>query len=248
MSSQRHGSNPFRWYDRILLQIIPPVAAFLIKALMLSCRVVKVKGREREREVASRTGRSAVYASWHQRMPYLSHAFGSYDMIIMVSQSRDGEYAARIALWLGFRNVRGSSTHGGSRALREVVRRIKSGETCGLFADGPQGPARVAKAGTPAIARSAGVPLIPVTWGADRCWVFNSWDRYLVPKPFSRVAMYYGEPIRIPSEARGQELEKYRLLLEEALNEATRWCDTQFGPERPWRKVTEMGIPEVGPL
>jgi hypothetical protein len=78
--------------------------------------------------------------------------------------------------------------------------------------------------------------------------MFNSWDRYLVPKPFARVAIFYAEPIWIPPSAKGEELEAYRRLFEERLNQGTRWCDEQFGPERPWRKVTREGMPEIGPL
>lgn len=246
MNSDEHHSMP--WYDSILLKVIPPMAALLIKLLMLTCRVVRVEGSERERETLSRSDGRAVYATWHQRMSYGSHYFGLRHLTIMVSNSRDGEYAARIASWLGFKSVRGSSSRGGLRALKELVRRIEGGEIGGILADGPQGPARVAKKGPMIIARDAGVPLIPLLWGADRCWVFNSWDRYLVPKPFARVAIFYGEPIWIPPSTRGKELEKYRSLFEERLNQGARWCDEQFGPERPWRKATKEGLPEVGPL
>ena len=240
--------NPLRWYDIILLRVIPPLAALLIKALMLSCRVVKVVGMEKVREANSRSGGSAVYATWHQRMPYHFHHFGSRHVTMMISQSKDGEYAVRIASWLGFKNVRGSSTRGGSKALRDLVQRIREGEIGGMLADGPQGPARVAKMGSIIMARDAEVPLVPVLWGADRCWIFNSWDRYLVPKPFARVVIYYAEPIRVPRSAEGEALEEYRRLFEERLNEGARWCDEQFGPERPWRKTTEKGMSEIRPV
>ena len=226
----------FRWYDGIFLHVIPPLAALLIKALMLSCRVVKVEGQDREREAVARSGGGAVYATWHQRMPYHFHYFGARHLTMMISQSRDGEYAARVAAWLGFTNVRGSSSRGGSEALKELVQRIKDGEIAGMLADGPQGPARVAKIGSVVMAKDAGVPLIGVLWGADRCWIFNSWDRYLVPKPFARVAILYAEPIWIPADAGKDEVEACRRLFEQRLNEGTRWCDEQFGPERPWGK------------
>jgi lysophospholipid acyltransferase (LPLAT)-like uncharacterized protein len=166
----------------------------------------------------------------------------------MISQSRDGEYAARVASWLGFKNVRGSSTRGGSKALREMVQKIKGGEIGGMLADGPQGPPRVAKMGAVAMAKETGVPLISVLWGADRCWVFNSWDRYLVPKPFAKVAVFYTEPISVPPTAEGSALEDCRRLFEERLNQGTKWCDEYFGTERPWRKATEEGMPEIGPV
>jgi lysophospholipid acyltransferase (LPLAT)-like uncharacterized protein len=102
--------------------------------------------------------------------------------------------------------------------------------------------------GSVLLAQKAEVPLIPVAWGADRCWVLNSWDRYLVPKPFARIAIFYAEPLWIPLNVKGDGLEEYRKLLENRLNNAVRWCDEQFGAERPWRKVKEEGMPEIGPI
>jgi len=225
-----------RRYDPVLLKIIPPMAAFFIKSLMLSCRVVKTEGLERVNEAIAMSGGGAVFATWHQRMSYHFHYFGSRHVTMMISLSRDGEYAAHVAAWLGFKNVRGSSTRNGSRAMRELIRKIREGETGGMLADGPLGPARTAKAGSVLIARDAGVPLIPILWGADRCWVLNSWDRYMVPKPFAKVSIFYAEPIWIPLSAAGDELEGYRRLFEDHLNAGSRWCDEQFGPERPWKK------------
>jgi hypothetical protein len=248
MESGSSRKTELRWYDPILLAILCPLIALFIKLLMLSCRVCKVEGDEKQREALERSGGRAVYATWHQRMPYHFHYFGSRHVTMMISQSRDGEYAARIAQWLGFKNVRGSSTRGGSRALRAIIDEIKSGEIGGMLADGPLGPARVAKIGSVIMARDAEAPLIPVLWGADRCWVLNSWDRYLIPKPFARVVIHYAQPILVPASAAGEGLEKYRKLFEDRLNDGTRLCDEYFGPERPWRKVKKEGMPETGPM
>ncbi|MBW1862951.1 MAG: hypothetical protein JRJ02_11345 [Deltaproteobacteria bacterium] len=98
------------------------------------------------------------------------------------------------------------------------------------------------------MARDAQVPLVPLTWGVDRCWVINGWDRLIIPKPFARAVYLYAEPILIPSAVNGEELEKYRQLLEDRLNQGTSWCDEQLGQERPWRKVKDVGTPEIGPL
>jgi lysophospholipid acyltransferase (LPLAT)-like uncharacterized protein len=225
-----------RRYDPVLLKIIPPVVAFFIKSLMLSCRVVRIEGLEKVNEAIAVSGGGAVYATWHQRMSYHFHHFGTRHVTMMISQSRDGEYAARVASWLGFKNVRGSSTRGGLRAMKELIRKVGKGETGGMLADGPLGPARIAKMGSVLIARDAGVPLIPVLWGADRCWIFNSWDQYMVPKPFSKVSIFYAEPIWIPLSADGDELEGYRQLFEDYLNAGSLWCDEQFGPKRTRKK------------
>ena len=224
------------------------MAAFLIRLLMLSCRVIKVEGKERAKQALAQSGGRAVYATWHQRVAYHILHLRNRHVTVMISQSRDGEYGTKVAELLGFKSVRGSSTRGGSEALEELTQRIKQGVSGGMLADGPLGPARVAKMGSVVMARNAQVPLIPVVWGADRCWIFNSWDRQLFPKPFARGVIYFAEPIWIPRSAQGENLEAYRQLFEERLNQGTRWCDEQFGPERPWRKVKEKGIPEIGPL
>ncbi|RLB21168.1 MAG: hypothetical protein DRG71_08665, partial [Deltaproteobacteria bacterium] len=115
-------------------------------------------------------------------------------------------------------------------------REIRRGETAGMLADGPLGPPRVAKIGSVILAKETGAPVVPVLWGADRCWVFNTWDQYLVPKPFARIAIRYQKPIWVPAEASHEDLEEYRLVLEKELNEGTLWCDEFFGVQRPWRK------------
>jgi lysophospholipid acyltransferase (LPLAT)-like uncharacterized protein len=237
-----------RWYDPILLLVIPSLAALVLKLLMRSCRLIKVEGEERMEEAVSRAGGGGIFASWHQRMSYNFHTLGKRHITVMISQSRDGEYTSRMAKFLGFKSVRGSSTRGGSRALIEIIRSMKKGAAAGMLADGPQGPARVAKMGSVVMAGKAGVPIIPILFGAERAWMFNSWDRYLVPKPFSRVVLLYEEPVWVPPDADGAELEKCRALFEERLNRGARWCDEQFGEERPWRKVKHPGDPEIGPL
>jgi len=240
--------SPLRWYDPILLALMPPLVAGLVKLLMLSCRVIKVEGKEREMDAFSRSEGGAIYVTWHQRMAYHFHYFGSRHVTVMISQSRDGEYVSRMAKWLGFRNVRGSSTRGGRAALKELIQKIKDGEIGGMLADGPLGPARVAKIGSVILARNTQVPLIPVLWSADRCWILNTWDRYLIPKPFARIVFYYGEPLWVPGTADKKQLESFRTILENRLNQGTSWCDAYFGAEKPWRKVKKEGVPEIGPL
>jgi lysophospholipid acyltransferase (LPLAT)-like uncharacterized protein len=122
-------------------------------------------------------------------------------------------------------------------ALKELKERMKEGVNGGMVLDGPLGPPRVAKVGTVMLARMTGAPIIPIVWGADRCWELNSWDRFIIPKPFARISYYYGEPIWVPPSTRSEEMEKYRHILENRLNDMTRWCDEQFGKERPWQKV-----------
>jgi lysophospholipid acyltransferase (LPLAT)-like uncharacterized protein len=248
MESKSAPQSPFRWYDPILLRVVPPLVALLFRLLMFSCRVVKVEGIEREREARAQGKGNIIYCTWHQRISFMTYYRRSRNVIVMISQSRDGEYVARMVEWIGIRSIRGSTTLGGTTALREIIKKIREGKDGGMLADGPLGPARVAKIGAVIMARNAKVPLVPVLWGADRCWSFNSWDRFLIPKPFARVVVYFGDPIWVPSTVKGKELEAYRRVLEDSMNQWTSWCDRQLGQERPWRKVTENGMPEIGPL
>ena len=247
MSQTGKNHDRLRWYDPVALAVVPPLAGGLVSMMTRSCRVAGVLGEKAVEEALSSSGGRAVYATWHQRMFYHFHYFGKMNLLMMISASRDGEYAARMASWLGFRSVRGSSTRGGSRALKNIVTRLKNGQdSAGMLADGPQGPPRVVKMGSLIMARDAGLPLIGVMWGGEKCWVLNSWDRYMIPKPFSRVVIAYTEPMWIPEGTAGEDLEELRLEFERRLNDTARACDLEFGSERPWRKVREEGQPETG--
>jgi hypothetical protein len=213
------------------------MVAFLGSTLMRSCRIQAKFGEKAVRNALKRSGGRAVYATWHQRMSYHFHYFGKLHLLMMISGSRDGEYAARLASCFGFGYVRGSSTRGGSQALKAMVEKLNEGlESAGMLADGPQGPPRVVKIGSLILSRDAGLPLIGVLWGADRCWTLNSWDRYLIPKPFSRIVIKYTEPMWVPAGTSGAALDGLRVEFERRLNEAARFCDLYFGSEHPWRR------------
>ena len=213
-----------------------------MKALNGTCRIVGVEGKEQDRNEVSKHQGRAVYCTWHQRMFYHFHYFGSLHVTMMISKSKDGEWAARVAKYLGFKNVRGSSRKGdtdkgGGDAWRNLVQLVKEGESAGMLCDGPRGPARQAKIGAVLIAKETGAPMIPEMWGCDRAWCVNSWDRYMIPKPFAKVYVIHGDPIYVPADADKEQLEHYRLLLEEQLNQTAKRCDDYFGIERPVHKT-----------
>jgi lysophospholipid acyltransferase (LPLAT)-like uncharacterized protein len=237
MFVSKKTKKPAYWYDPMIFNIAVPLFSLFIRLLFLTYRLVKLEGVENERVALSRSQKGVIYASWHQRLVYHVHRLGNTNVTVMVSQSRDGEYAARLINALGLKDVRGSSSRGGMDALNELKKRMDKGTNGGMVLDGPVGPPRVAKIGTVMLARITGAPIIPIVWGADRCWILNSWDRSIIPKPFARISYYYGEPIWIPFSAKSEELEKYRQTLEDRLNSMTRWCDEQFGKERPWGKA-----------
>ena len=137
-------------------------------------------------------------------------------IVAMISQHRDGELVARLVQKLGYETVRGSSTRGGTGAALAMIERLKAGQIGAHICDGPRGPIYKMKPGAPYMAISAGADVIPATFAAASCWTFRSWDRFTVPKPFSRVFLCYGEPILHPGFDAG--VQDFAQSLESALN------------------------------
>lgn len=222
------------WWEKILLVIIPPIIAGLMKLLCLTYRIVHIDGDRRE--ILEKHGGRAVFCTWHQRMFYHFHFFGSLHVTMMISASKDGEWASKIAHWLGFKCVRGSSRKknvdkGGKTAMEQLIEMVKQGESAGMLVDGPTGPERKVKIGAILIAQQTGAPLLSEMWGCKSAWRARSWDRYLIPKPFTKIYVIHSEPIYVPKDANREELEEIRLRLEKVMNEDVKKCDDYFGKD-----------------
>lgn len=238
-----------RWYDPLIYWFLIPFFGFLMRCLVWTCRVVHVSGQEACQTALSKSGGRAVYTTWHQRLlGYYPHFKGHPALYIMISQSRDGTLATALAANFGIKAVRGSSSRGGAMALKAAITVVSLGGAMGMLADGPRGPARRIKKGTLLIAQASDAPVLPLAWSADRCWMFNSWDRHILPKPFARISIAYGKPIWVSPDKDRHALTEDRQKLETELNDITTACDRVFGVERPWRRVKDSHKPEVGPL
>ncbi|NPA95658.1 MAG: lysophospholipid acyltransferase family protein [Thermodesulfobacteria bacterium] len=169
-----------------------------------------------------RDGRQVIGALWHSSLIYCLYHFRNHPAAIMVSPSSDGEWVARaLRLW-GQYPVRGSRLKGGLAAIRQLTEVLKKERlNAGIVADGSQGPACVAQKGAVVLARDTGLPIIPLGVAARPAYHFSSWDRLMLPLPFSSVVMFYGQPIYVAPGTRGQQLEKERIRLERALNQST---------------------------
>lgn len=161
-------------------------------------------------------GQGALYAFWHGRMLPLIFLHRERAGVVLVSQHRDGEAIARVVAKLGYIAARGSTTRGGAKALLELVRLAREGRDIGVTPDGPRGPREVAQNGVITAARQTGLPIIPVATASDRAWEVRSWDRFMVPKPFSNVFVRYGAPIWIPHDADDRHLESVQAGLDDA--------------------------------
>ncbi|MFN2635817.1 MAG: lysophospholipid acyltransferase family protein [Gemmatimonadaceae bacterium] len=167
--------------------------------------------------------RGFIFALWHgQLLPLLWHHRGE-GVAVLISEHRDGELVARAASSLGYSLIRGSTTRGADRALISLVRVLKDGKEVAITPDGPLGPASTFAPGALVAAQRADTFVLPVGVSARRAWHLRSWDRFLIPKPFTRLTVAYGEPARVlGTDARSAAAEGHRfeMLLNEAVSRA----------------------------
>jgi lysophospholipid acyltransferase (LPLAT)-like uncharacterized protein len=176
-------------------------------AIALVVLLLHVVGRTlREREIGNvewsmRTSReNALWPLWHETL-LLGIWFYRWRRIhVMISASRDGERIAQVTQRLGYEPVRGSTSKGSLGATRRLVAALRGGERTAITPDGPRGPRRHAQPGLVAAARLSGRPVVAIGIGVARCWRMRSWDRFAIPKPFSRVCYAYSDPIWVPRE------------------------------------------------
>jgi len=167
-----------------------------------------------------KAGGTVLLCSWHQQFFSAIRHFQSYAPYrpsLMISRSQDGDIIARVAEKSGWHAVRGSSSRGGGSALKEMVERLRLSRLAGHIVDGPKGPAGVVKAGAISLARATGAVIVPMFTSADRAWYFNSWDRFMIPKPFARVTLRFGRMIDPNDSREGEEFEGLRTALEAAM-------------------------------
>ena len=169
----------------------------------------------------------------HGRMLMIPQAW-VYDapINILISHHRDGVFISKTLKYLGIGTISGSSSRGGGKGLMAIVRALKRGEYVGITPDGPRGPRMRVSNGTVVAAKLSGAALVPISFGATKRKVFSSWDRFVLPLPFSRGLVRIGAPIFIQSDANAIELEVFRKRLECELIELTQSIDNDLGAEK----------------
>ncbi len=172
-------------------------------------------------EIIERAGKIPIYAFWHNRIFAGTYFFRHRGIVIITSQSFDGEYIARFIQRFGYGAVRGSSTRGGVGALIEMIRLSKKGLPMGFSVDGPRGPKYVAKTGAVLLAKKTGNPLMPFVFECEKFWTLNNWDQLQIPKPFTRAKLFIGAPIYAAGDADETAIEIKRLELQKKLDELT---------------------------
>lgn len=197
-----------RTFSKFIHLLIQQIIWIVIKLLIKSYRFEFRNDKFKKEAIELSPHKTFVFAVWHEQvLAVMSGQAWTKPYLALASKSKDGDYAAFIAKKLGFTPVRGSSrgrrgdNKGGKEALQEYIHGLRMGLSGGITVDGPKGPRHECKPGVAYISQQTGSPILPIVGVASNYWEFNSWDKFKIPKPFSKIIIAYGKPILVASEA-----------------------------------------------
>ena len=225
----REDSSAFTFWQRLVLAIVPQ----MVRALLLVC------GRTWRFEVIAEEGvtpvlfgekpGAGIYCFWHQCVLPCTVYFRKSNAVILISRSFDGELITRILNMFGYDAVRGSSSRSAREGLLGLKHVIETGRTAIFTADGPRGPIYQTKMGPIKLAQTTGAPIGAFHLQPERAWVMKSWDRFLVPKPFTRIVVSWAQWTHVPADLPGDQFESKRQELNNALERARGRAYEHFG-------------------
>lgn len=221
-----------RW-QRFLLRLIR-WAGYI--AISIICRTLRFSISWEDESIPPNTLflKPVIYSFWHRAVFPATWMWRDQKIAVMVSRSFDGEYIARIIEAFGFRAVRGSSSRGGAEALLGMREVLAKGEAVAFTIDGPRGPKYVAKPGPVRLSRATAIPMVAFYVALDRPWVLNTWDDFMIPRPFSKALGRLSRKIQVPADPSDTEIADYHRQLQTALERVT-----QFAEENVARVGTE---------
>ena len=200
-----------------LYRLAVPPAMALVRFWWLTCRIVRVEGQANIDAALSAGPAMPVY--WHQHQLFcvrflLTLRRPGLKLAVGISPSVDGEIPSMLASWAGVRVLRGSSTYEGARALRDYYAALRDGNTLALTPDGPFGPRYGFKPGPVLLSQMSGRPMLPIAYAASHKWQFRTWDRFVLPWPFARIAVAVGAPRYVPKGLDAPALARWQADME----------------------------------
>ena len=209
----------------LLNRILPPILWVFINLWCMTLRK-KILNPEIERDIREKPGR-AVYTFWPSRIWYIFYHFRNlHKYPLLVSPSKDGDLIANVAEWFGYQVVRGSSFKRTLPGTRECIDLLKKDLKVVIIADGSRGPRHRAQAGSIQLSRITGAPVYSLTCDAQPKYEFSSWDKFILPLPFSKVTLNFGSPMTVPPDADKQTIQKKQDELTDLLNQITEVCES----------------------
>jgi lysophospholipid acyltransferase (LPLAT)-like uncharacterized protein len=226
---RRATPGKFTWSQRLTLAIVPRLVWVLLMTVGRTWRFEVLAEAGVTPAFHGFTPNREIYCFWHQCVLPCAYYFRRTHATILISQSFDGELITRTLQLLGYRAIRGSSSRGGHQGLAGLRRVLDEGTPAIFTADGPRGPIYRAKMGPIKLAQLTGAPIGAFHLQPQRAWTMRSWDRFLVPKPFTRIAVSWGSWTIVEEEAANEELEPLRDQLDVALERAREQANKHFG-------------------
>ena len=218
--AEQPAADRFSFSQRLVLAAAPCIVGALVWLLGITWRY-EVIAEEGATPLPHGEGAGReIFCFWHQCVLPCTLYFRRTGATILISQSFDGELITRILGLFGFHAVRGSSSRGAREGLLGLIGVIESGKPAIFTADGPRGPIYRTKTGPIKLARATGAPIGAFHLEPERAWTMRSWDRFLVPKPFTRIAVSWARWTRVPTDLAEEDLERKREELNAALERA----------------------------
>lgn len=177
-------------------------------------------------EFTRNPGQPFIAAFWHDRLAMMSFVWrAKFPAYMLISRHADGKFISQIVKHLGIETIKGSTGQEGAQAFRDMMLQLQDGAVVGITPDGPRGPRHIASEGIVRLAQIMQVPVVPMSYDISRKKLLRSWDKLIVPFPFSRCVFYVGEKIApVGEKATSQEREQMRATIEKSLSEISAAC------------------------
>jgi lysophospholipid acyltransferase (LPLAT)-like uncharacterized protein len=219
----------FTLVQRLVLAVVPRVVWAMLWVVSRTWRFEVIAEEGVTPVLFGQKAGPEIYCFWHQCVLPCTIYFRRSHAVILISRSFDGELITRILKMFGFDAVRGSSSRGAREGLHGLAHVIETGRTAIFTADGPRGPIYQTKMGPIKLAQMTGAPIGAFHLQPERAWIMGSWDKFLVPKPFTRIVVSWAQWTRVPADLPAAEFESKREELNAAIERARHRALEYFG-------------------
>ncbi|HVT10799.1 MAG TPA: lysophospholipid acyltransferase family protein [Fimbriimonadaceae bacterium] len=213
------------WWRRVRPRVLSAPIAALVRLIGLTLRIKTVN-----EEAFEKIEGGKILCGWHGRSSIAGAKYRDRGFWVVISLSKDGDIQNNIFRKLGFNTIRGSTGRGGERALVESIKVLRQGATMAMTPDGPRGPSGACQGGVLLMAKKSGAALVPVGISSrPRILLKNAWDRHMIPVPFGKSMMVFGEPYYVPKDASDEAVEEIRLKMQEDMHALQEEAERQLG-------------------